>query len=412
MNILFDFLTVWIKTGAGEYQRRVFFEMLSELESRNRDDIKIYALYDSGKGIAYEDLTPQKVFNSYIEFVDCHNKGIDKIVLEKKIDRFFIASAHYLRDNPEVADIKCEVIWVNHDFYGEELYHNKLYLYLFMTHPEGEIPLGITSFPILYRIPLLKNILSHLDRFSYRYIRYKGNAQYAKYLEHIKPGIQILKNNKNTKIVTVSEYSKVSLNYYFDIPLEKIDVLYSPEKICVKKKPAHDIDLKILLESKRKYYVLVSAGLPQKNPFKTLCAFKKYAEHHPDSYLVTLGYKKKEFQNHICLSFLDDSDLALLYENCYALIYPSFFEGFGYPPIEVMHYGKPVLCSNSTSMPSIYGDAPIYFCPFYESAIYNALLSLTDSNYLKYSKKAIDCYQQIHKRQEEDLKRLIEMILK
>ena len=116
------------------------------------------------------------------------------------------------------------------------------------------------------------------------------------------------------------------------------------------------------------------------------------------------------FDHHIDIDFLCDSDLEIVYKSCYALIYPSFFEGFGYPPVECMHYGKPILSSNVSSMPDVLGDAPIYFCPFYESSIYNALLTLTEENYQSISIKSQKQYNIIKKRQSSDLKILINLI--
>lgn len=55
----------------------------------------------------------------------------------------------------------------------------------------------------------------------------------------------------------------------------------------------------------------------------------------------------------------DDLVLASLYAHAQALIYPSLYEGFGLPPLEAMHYGCPVMCSNSSSLPEVVGDAAV-----------------------------------------------------
>jgi len=54
-----------------------------------------------------------------------------------------------------------------------------------------------------------------------------------------------------------------------------------------------------------------------------------------------------------------DVVLASLYAHAQAFIYPSLYEGFGLPPLEAMHYGCPVVCSNSSSLPEMVGDAAV-----------------------------------------------------
>lgn len=59
----------------------------------------------------------------------------------------------------------------------------------------------------------------------------------------------------------------------------------------------------------------------------------------------------------------DDRILSALYGQAAALIYPSLYEGFGIPPLEAMSRGCPVLCSRSSSLPEVVGDAGITFDP-------------------------------------------------
>ncbi|MCX6784035.1 MAG: glycosyltransferase family 1 protein [candidate division WWE3 bacterium] len=60
---------------------------------------------------------------------------------------------------------------------------------------------------------------------------------------------------------------------------------------------------------------------------------------------------------------LQDDELAELYQNAVAFVFPSLSEGFGLPPLEAMGIGCPVVSSNSTSIPEICGDAALYFDP-------------------------------------------------
>lgn len=61
------------------------------------------------------------------------------------------------------------------------------------------------------------------------------------------------------------------------------------------------------------------------------------------------------------ITWMGGSDvlLASLYAHAQAFIYPSLYEGFGLPPLEAMHYGCPVVCSNSSSLPEVVGDAAV-----------------------------------------------------
>ena len=61
------------------------------------------------------------------------------------------------------------------------------------------------------------------------------------------------------------------------------------------------------------------------------------------------------------ITWMGGSDVLLvsLYAHAQALIYPSLYEGFGVPPLEAMHYGCPVMCSNSSSLPEVVGDAAV-----------------------------------------------------
>ena len=61
--------------------------------------------------------------------------------------------------------------------------------------------------------------------------------------------------------------------------------------------------------------------------------------------------------------FIPDQQLAWLYNNAQAYAFPSLSEGFGLPGLESMHYNCPLISSNATCLPEVYGDAAHYFDP-------------------------------------------------
>jgi len=77
------------------------------------------------------------------------------------------------------------------------------------------------------------------------------------------------------------------------------------------------------------------------------------------------------------LGYVGDPVLQWLYENCYAFLYPSLFEGFGLPPLEAMSLGAAVITSNVTALPEVVGNAAVLVDPLEVSEIAAAILSLS-----------------------------------
>jgi glycosyltransferase involved in cell wall biosynthesis len=83
------------------------------------------------------------------------------------------------------------------------------------------------------------------------------------------------------------------------------------------------------------------------------------------------------------LGYLETNQLAAVWQGCEFLIFPSLYEGFGIPLLEAMYYGKPILCSNVTSIPEIAQDAALYFDPRDPREIANCLEKISDNPVLR-----------------------------
>ena len=66
----------------------------------------------------------------------------------------------------------------------------------------------------------------------------------------------------------------------------------------------------------------------------------------------------------VLTGYVPESDLPALYSGARCFIYPSYFEGFGLPPLEAMKCGAPVIVGNKTSLPEVVGDAALMIDPF------------------------------------------------
>jgi glycosyltransferase involved in cell wall biosynthesis len=88
-------------------------------------------------------------------------------------------------------------------------------------------------------------------------------------------------------------------------------------------------------------------------------------------------------QSVILTGYVPDSDLPALYSGALCFVYPSYFEGFGLPPLEAMKCGAPVIVGNQTSLPEVVGDAALAVDPFDVSSIARAIESLAKDSDLR-----------------------------
>jgi glycosyltransferase involved in cell wall biosynthesis len=84
--------------------------------------------------------------------------------------------------------------------------------------------------------------------------------------------------------------------------------------------------------------------------------------------------KKSPFRENIkAISFVSDEDKEYLYNLSALFVYPSFFEGFGFPPLEAMKCGIPVIASNNSSLPEVTLGAAVLIDPDKPDEIYRAM---------------------------------------
>ena len=125
---------------------------------------------------------------------------------------------------------------------------------------------------------------------------------------------------------------------------------------------------------------------PHKNLERLVQAFRLLQPQYPELKLVLAGKKDTNYrrveakvrqqgmENSVVFTdFVSEGQLRWLYENCAAYVFPSLSEGFGLPGLEAMVHGAPVVSSNATCLPEIYGNAAHYFDPLDTQAMADAI---------------------------------------
>lgn len=221
---------------------------------------------------------------------------------------------------------------------------------------------------------------------------------------------------ENVHVVTVSNHSKYSLKcYYPQLKVDDITVLYSPSTTV----PNYE---KYKIGSKEKYILLVSADRWLKNAGRAISAIDMLFDTNPNMYesVKVLGLKEKtkvyksikHKEKFELLGYQTQEDLECLYASAYVFIFPSLNEGFGYPPLESMKYGIPVIASPFSSITEICGDAVLYANPYSVEEIANRILQLEDIEiYEKYQDRGIKRYDLINNKQVKDLNCLCNYLL-
>lgn len=167
----------------------------------------------------------------------------------------------------------------------------------------------------------------------------------------------ILKTSKH--IVTISQFSKCELLNYYTISHSKISVIHLGISDSFKQTNL----------TKENYLLGVASMDPRKNFQGLIKAFLNL--NHQSLKLYIIGEKNNAFKNlnilkHPNIKFIgrvSDEELVNYYSKALVFVYPSFYEGFGLPPLEAMACGTPVIVSNIPSLNEVCGNATVYCNP-------------------------------------------------
>jgi len=167
------------------------------------------------------------------------------------------------------------------------------------------------------------------------------------------------------KIATVSQTCKEEIKKQFGFAGEKICVIPNGWEHIKDIEADCGIFKKHPEIAAKQYYFSISSVAPHKNFGWVLETAKNY----PERQFVISGrtyydiHDFAEYKNVVFTDYISDGEMKALMMNAKALLFPSFYEGFGIPPLEALALGAEVISSNAASLPEVLGDAVYYIDP-------------------------------------------------
>ena len=173
---------------------------------------------------------------------------------------------------------------------------------------------------------------------------------------------------KTNKILTPTNFVRQDVAKTLKVPLDKITTTYEASEVKVENIEPFEHPFK-------KFLIYVGQQSDYKNIGRLAEAHQKLLTKHPDLGLILVGklnksastnkakFEKLGYKNILFTDFIPNSQRDWLYQQAEAFVFPSLTEGFGLPGLEAMGYGAPVVSSNATCLPEVYGDAAEYFDP-------------------------------------------------
>ena len=194
-----------------------------------------------------------------------------------------------------------------------------------------------------------------------------------------------------TRIATVSEYSKQDISTNYHIDPAKIDVVYNGINDGFKPLPENEKQpIREKYAQGKNYFLFVGSQSPRKNLNRLVAAFDQFKEQSGSDFkLLLVGavytsegdvkevIDKSKFKTDIVFTGRQlQTEVEKIMAAAFALAFVPYFEGFGIPIVEAFQCEVPVICSNTTSMPEITGNAALQVDPFDVNSIAKGMSEL------------------------------------
>ncbi|MDQ6651252.1 MAG: glycosyltransferase family 4 protein [Acidobacteriota bacterium] len=206
---------------------------------------------------------------------------------------------------------------------------------------------------------------------------------------------------KAAQVVALSEYARSDIITTYGIRPEKLNVipLAAPSYFGPVEDAGELQRIRQIYGIEPDYILTVGSIQPRKNLSRLIAAYSSLRRAQREvklPQLVVVGkcawlydetlrtIKELEVSNSVVLTgYVPEANLPALYSGALCFVYPSYFEGFGLPPLEAMKCGAPVIASNKTSLPEVVGQAGILVDPFDVNEIASAIEKVIGNSNLR-----------------------------
>lgn len=262
--------------------------------------------------------------------------------------------------------------------------------------------IDILHAPANYGLPFFgnfKKILTLHDSIEKSFYGDKKKWTQKLHFDHIKTrGLHKVSQWAADQIITVSEHAKNDIHTHYNIPLDKITVIYeAADPIFHEKNKLSFQELKKIFPEIHENYFFYIGGLEERKNINLLLETFALRKNSDEQLIVAGGtsedIKKYKAMAHslkldskiIFIGPVEDSLLPSLYSYAYCFLYPSFYEGFGLQIVESLQMDTPVLCANTSSLTEILGDNECGFSPHSKEELSNLIDKIKQSDF--YTKK-------------------------
>ena len=200
--------------------------------------------------------------------------------------------------------------------------------------------------------------------------------------------------SRATYILADSQATSDDLSRFYGTSPDKIKVVYPGVDSQPLLDTLQDIDMiRAKYDLPERYFLFIGTLQPRKNIQRMIQAFAQWQDQYDnqDTAFVLAGGQGWLFdeawianvKNVKLTGYIDEADKSTLLRGAVALVFPTLYEGFGFPVIEAMHCGTPVIASTTSSLPELVGDAGLLVNPEDIPAIVDAMQAYHSQNDLR-----------------------------